>query len=64
MPTISPAPQRRGKSQKFPIVCKTWKEVEAAKKKYLKPVRFGPKNQPIYDHDEVAKLIVAPTERE
>lgn len=45
---------------KFPIHCKTWAEVEEVKKKYLKPVAFGPKGQPIYDLEETAKYTVFP----
>jgi len=47
---------------KFPIVCKTWEEVEELKRKYLKPVGFSPKGFPIYDHSEVTKLLILPQE--
>ena len=49
---------------KFPVVCKTWAEADAIIRKYLKPVRFGPKGQPIYDHAEVTKLVILPVESE
>ena len=44
----------------FPVACKTWAEVDEIKRKYLKPIRFGPKGQPIYDHDEVARHVIFP----
>ncbi len=46
----------------FPIRCKTWKEVEEIKRKYLKPVKYGPKGQPIYDHTEVMKYVIFPAD--
>ena len=50
-------------SFRLPIRCKTWKEVERVKKRYLKPVGFGPMGQPIYDYDEVLKYVVFPERR-
>jgi len=60
MPTKTQAAKQAPDSKHFPIACKTWAEVEEIKKQYLKPVRFGPKGQPIYDHDEVARYIIFP----
>lgn len=44
----------------FPVKCKTWKEVHDIQEKYLKPVRYGPKGQPIYNWNELAKLVIFP----
>ena len=49
-----------GAHRKFPVACKTWQEVEEIQRKYLKPVRFGPKGQPIYDHAEVVRYVIFP----
>ena len=46
--------------RKFPVVCKTWREVEEIKRQYLKPLRYGPKGQPIYDHAAVARYVIFP----
>lgn len=49
-------------ARKFPVACKTWQEVEEVKRQYLKPVRFGPKGQPIYDYEEVSRYVIFPKE--
>ena len=60
MPKAVTARRPSGAQTKFPIACKTWKQVEEIKRKYLKPVRNSPKGQPIYDLDEVARYIIFP----
>ena len=49
---------------KFPVVCKTWGEAAKIIRKHLKPACYGPKGQPIYDHEEVRKLVILPVETE
>jgi hypothetical protein len=63
MPAKTRTAKRASEPRKFPIACKTWQEAEEIKRRYLKPVRFGPKGQPIYDHDEVARYVVFPAEK-
>src|SRR5580700_4765301 len=71
--SVSSAIKTRSKSKprsvsnsrvRFPIRCKTWAQVTELKRKYLKPVEFGPKGQPIYDHEAVMKLLILPKDRQ
>jgi len=41
-----------------PAQLKTWQEYSAYLAKHLKPVRFGPKEQPIYDAEQIATLNI------
>ena len=41
-----------------PVRLKTDEEVKAYLAQHLKPVRYGPKGQPIYAHEDLAKLNV------
>jgi len=40
------------------IKMKTWEEMDAYIKARLKPMRFGPKGQPIYNYDELIALDI------
>jgi len=62
MPLKVKTAQRARQSRRFPIRCKTWQQVEEIKRKYLKPKRYGPKGQPIYDLDEVTRYVVFPSD--
>jgi hypothetical protein len=43
----------------------TWDEFDTYLKKHLKPIKFGPKGQPIYSYDDMLKLdIIWPDEKE
>ncbi len=48
----------KSKSGEGPVHLKTWDEVDAYYKKHLKPIRLGPKGQPIYRHEDVMALNV------
>ena len=50
-------PSASGASSK-PVVLKDWDEMAAYKAKHLKPVTYGPKGQPIYDHEQVKALNI------
>jgi hypothetical protein len=63
MPTTAKSNAHSDRKIKFPVVCKSWDEVDTIVRKYLKPVRFGPKGQPIYDHAEVTKLVIFPQDK-
>ncbi|HEY3322772.1 MAG TPA: hypothetical protein VGP72_20120 [Planctomycetota bacterium] len=60
MPTKTSAARRSPKHRRFPVRCKTWAQVEEIQRQYLKPVRYGPKGQPIYDFEEVARYVIFP----
>jgi hypothetical protein len=45
---------------KFPVVCKTWDEVERIKAQYCTPTGKGPKGQLCYDLEEVARYVIFP----
>ena len=64
MSTTTKAQSSSRRKTKFPVACKTWNEVDEIVRKYLKPVRFGPKGQPIYEYAEVTKLVIFPPDRE
>lgn len=50
-------------AKKKPVHLKTWKEARAYLDEHLTPVRFGPKGQPIYSHEDIEKLdIILPDE--
>jgi hypothetical protein len=47
------------------VKLKTWDEFSAYLKEHLKPIRFGPKGQPIYNYDDVIALdIIWPDDKE
>ncbi len=63
MPASAGKKPNRATKEKLPIRCKTWREVEELREKFgIKPVRYGPKGQPIWDLAEVEKYIILPTE--
>ena len=50
---------------KGPIKLKTWEEVAKFKAKYLTPTGYGPKGQPIYSYQDMAKFdVIYPDEDE
>ncbi len=52
--------QRTASECAQPIRLRTWDEYSAYLAKHLKPVRRGPKGQPIYDAKEVSALNIIP----
>ncbi len=50
--------QRPASERAQPIRLRTWDEYSAYLAEHLKPVRRGPKGQPIYDAKEVAALNI------
>ena len=55
--TLRKPASNRG-NNRLAVVLRTHEQVAAYKAKHLKPVRFGPKGQPIYDHEEVKALRI------
>jgi len=64
MATTTKPGSSSGRKVKFPVVCKSWDEAARILERYLKPVRYGPKGQPIYSHKEASKLVILPAEPE
>lgn len=60
MATMTKKPARtaraKGPDNGPPVLLKTPAEVREYLAKHLKPVRYGPKGQPIYSHEERMKL--------
>ncbi|HLX62750.1 MAG TPA: hypothetical protein VKX17_15845 [Planctomycetota bacterium] len=53
------APPSHGKRVRI----KTWRDAGAYFKKHLKPVRYGPKGQPIYSRKDIDSLnVILPEE--
>ncbi len=51
-------PTNQKTSEKPPVELKTREEVRTYLAAHLTPVRFGPKGQPIYAHEDIVKLNV------
>ena len=61
--TPTPAQPAKAVDAGPPVRMKTWSELSAYLAKHLKPVRRGPKGQPIYSHEEMESLnIIWPDE--
>ncbi len=56
--TTESAELPKEKAANGPVYLRTREEVRTYLAAHLKPVRFGPKGQPIYSHEDIEKLNV------